>query len=90
MVSGALLKAAFVCADIVDLKSSVSLERQLKNKYSSGFELHTWSTLPHGSGLGTSSILSGVVMAVLWRLSGKAYDMSCVIHSVSLHLISQS
>ena len=47
---GALLKAAFVCAEIIDLKSSQTLKEQLEAKYQGGFELHSWTNLPHGSG----------------------------------------
>ena len=50
-----------------------------------GFELHTWSNLPTGSGLGTSSILAGAVMAALWKASGKGYTKSDITHAV-LHL----
>ncbi len=48
--AGALLKAAFICAEVVDYPSSTSLKDQLITKYGGGFELHTWSNLPHGSG----------------------------------------
>ena len=47
---GALLKAAFVCADLVDLASDQSLAEQLMMRYGGGFELHSWTNLPHGSG----------------------------------------
>ncbi|XP_071959092.1 L-fucose kinase-like [Antedon mediterranea] len=82
---GALLKAAFICAELVEFPSSISLADQLQSQYGGGFELHTWSDLPHGSGLGTSSILAGAVIAVLWKTSGKSYDNSSLIHAV-LHL----
>ncbi len=48
--AGALLKTAFICANIVDFPSEMSLKDQLLTKYGGGFELHTWSNLPHGSG----------------------------------------
>ena len=47
---GALLKAAFICADVIQYPSTQSLSDQLTKKYQGGFELHTWSNLPHGSG----------------------------------------
>lgn len=50
--SGALLKAAFICAGIVHLHSELPLREQLLHSFNGGFELHTWSELPHGSGLG--------------------------------------
>lgn len=50
--AGALLKAAFICAGIVSVHSKLSLREQLLHTFGGGFELHTWSELPHGSGLG--------------------------------------
>ncbi|XP_072169191.1 L-fucose kinase-like [Diadema setosum] len=82
---GALLKAAFCCAEVVTYPSNKSLKDQLQERYSGGFELHAWSDLPHGSGLGTSSILAGGVIAALWKVSGKTYDQSSLIYAV-LHL----
>ncbi|XP_077787903.1 L-fucose kinase isoform X2 [Podarcis muralis] len=49
---GALLKAALICTHIVDLASQNSLREQLMEHFGGGFELCTWSRLPHGSGLG--------------------------------------
>lgn len=46
---GALLKAAFICAGIVEVRSTQSLAEQL-SKYGSGFELKTVSKVPQGSG----------------------------------------
>ncbi|NP_001108290.1 fucose kinase L homeolog [Xenopus laevis] len=82
---GALLKAAFICSETLNLNSQDTLQDQLYNTYGGGFELHTWSQLPHGSGMGTSSILAGAVMAVLYRASGRSADAESLIHAV-LHL----
>eukprot|EP00794_Sanderia_malayensis_P016014 gene16014-17631_t len=79
---GTVLKAAFFCAGILSEKSYESLKEQLLNKYKGGFELQTWSDLPHGSGLGTSSILSGTILAALWKAVGKEHDLDSVIHAV--------
>ena len=35
------------------------------------------------AGLGTSSILAGAILAVLWKASGKVYDHQSLIHAVS-------
>ena len=78
------MKAAFFCAGILTHESNSSLESHLKENYGGGFELQTWSDLPHGSGLGTSSILAGTIMAALWRSIGKEPDVDSVIHAVSL------
>lgn len=82
---GALLKAAFICAGIVDVHSKLSLSEQLLRTFGGGFELHTWSELPHGSGLGTSSILAGAALAALQRAAGQAVGTEALIHAV-LHL----
>ncbi|XP_064526748.1 L-fucose kinase isoform X4 [Pseudopipra pipra] len=82
---GALLKAAFICTQVVQFPSQKPLRVQLMESFGSGFEVHTWSKLPHGSGLGTSSILAGAVMASLYRAAGKAASTESLIHAV-LHL----
>ncbi|NXS61648.1 FUK kinase, partial [Brachypteracias leptosomus] len=82
---GALLKAAFICTGIVEFPSQKPLKVQLMENFGGGFEVHTWSKLPHGSGLGTSSILAGAVMASLYRATGKAAGTESLIHAV-LHL----
>ncbi|XP_029464770.1 L-fucose kinase isoform X2 [Rhinatrema bivittatum] len=82
---GALLKAAFICSQIISYPSEKPLQAQLLENFRGGFELHTWSNLPHGSGLGTSSILAGAVMAALYRVAGKSCGTESLIHAV-LHL----
>ncbi|KFO82822.1 L-fucose kinase, partial [Cuculus canorus] len=82
---GALLKAAFICTQIVQFPSQKPLREQLMESFGGGFEVHTWSKLPHGSGLGTSSILAGAVMASLYRAAGKAASTESLVHAV-LHL----
>ncbi|KAM9625607.1 L-fucose kinase isoform 3-T3 [Morphnus guianensis] len=82
---GALLKAAFICTQVVQFPSQKPLQAQLMESFGGGFEVHTWSKLPHGSGLGTSSILAGAVMASLYRAAGKAASTESLIHAV-LHL----
>ncbi|XP_030780340.1 L-fucose kinase isoform X3 [Rhinopithecus roxellana] len=83
--SGALLKAAFICAGIVHVHSELQLNEQLLRTFGGGFELHTWSELPHGSGLGTSSILAGTALAALQRAAGRVVGTEALIHAV-LHL----
>lgn len=80
--SGALLKACLCLLDIVSLSSKDALSDQLSEKYQSGFELHTWSTAPQGSGLGTSSILAGVILAALLRVTGRTASLDSLIHAV--------
>ncbi|XP_078527713.1 L-fucose kinase isoform X2 [Lissotriton helveticus] len=83
--AAALLKAAFICSGIVTYHSQKPLQAQLAEGFGGGFELHTRSNLPHGSGLGTSSILAGAVMAALYRAAGKSSSTESLIHAV-LHL----
>lgn len=70
--------------DIATLSSVESLAEQLRRKYQAGFELHTWSIVPQGSGLGTSSILSGVILAALLRATGRTASTDSLIHAVLL------
>lgn len=79
---GALLKAVCVCSDLVCLSSPLSLKDQLLKRWGGGLELRSWSTLPHGSGLGTSSILAGAALAAVYRSTGRSYDTTSLIHDV--------
>lgn len=81
----ALLKAAVVCARIVEFPSSQSLSDQLSSKFGCGFEITCRSTLPQGSGLGTSSILGGTILAALWKAAGEDHSRDSLIHAI-LHL----
>lgn len=49
---GALLKAVCVCSGVVSLFSHNPLGEQLMQRWGGGLELHSWSALPTGSGLG--------------------------------------
>ncbi|PVD20708.1 hypothetical protein C0Q70_18867 [Pomacea canaliculata] len=60
----------------------VNGKEQLKSSYGGGFEVQSWSNLPHGSGMGTSSILAGAVLAALLTAAGKTYDTKGLIHAV--------
>ncbi|KAM4618901.1 L-fucose kinase isoform 2-T2 [Polymixia lowei] len=82
---GALLKAVCVCSGLVSLSSQQPLGEQLLQRWRGGVELHSWSLLPHGSGLGTSSILAGALLAAVYRCTGRSYDTNSLIHAV-LHL----
>ncbi|XP_076027265.1 L-fucose kinase [Genypterus blacodes] len=82
---GALLKAVCVCSGLVLLSSQDPLERQLMEQWGGGVELHSWSALPTGSGLGTSSILAGALLAAVYRCTGRTYNTDALIHAV-LHL----
>lgn len=79
---GALLKAVCVCSELVCVSSPVSLKEQLLQHWGGGLEIHSWSSLPHGSGLGTSSILAGAALAAVYRCTGRSYDTNSLIHDV--------
>ena len=47
-----------------------------------GIELESWSQLPTGSGLGTSSILAAALVAAVGVASGKEYAHEALTHAV--------
>lgn len=34
-------------------------------------------------GMGTSSILAGAIVSVLWSVTGKSFDKMAIVHAVS-------
>ena len=78
---GALLKACVVLAQLVSLEGA-PLAEQLLATFKGGLELHTWSDLPQGSGLGTSSILAGAVLKVLFAAIGVEMDARSLVYGV--------
>lgn len=58
IVSGALLKTAFICSNVIDFPSSTSLVQQLKEKFGSGFQLLSVANLPQGSGKSIKQIFT--------------------------------
>eukprot|EP01113_Clastostelium_recurvatum_P026316 TRINITY_DN3158_c0_g1_i5.p1 TRINITY_DN3158_c0_g1~~TRINITY_DN3158_c0_g1_i5.p1 ORF type:complete len:896 (+),score=116.44 TRINITY_DN3158_c0_g1_i5:2-2689(+) len=82
MAPAALLKACVVCLNVLDLtERAPSLSAQLTS-LGGGLELHTSSDLPTGSGLGTSSILAGVILEAVADIMGRAFDPQALIHAV--------
>ena len=79
---GALLKTALFCSGVIERDPDTDLKTQLSNRYGGGLEIQSWSNLPHGSGLGTSSILAGTVLAALWTAVGKVYQIRDLTHTV--------
>lgn len=80
---GALLKACLIGSNVVHIEDeSVSLSEQLQEQYGGGIEVHGWSNLPQGSGLGTSSILASAVVAALWAVLSWTFDKSSLVHCV--------
>ena len=65
-----LMKAVFIHTRLVVLNDKSNLSDQLTEKVNGTLELQTWTGLPQGSGLGTSSILICCVLKVIWYLMG--------------------
>ena len=61
-----LVKAVCIFTKLVDLEKVQSLSDQLREKINGSLELRTWTGLPQGSGLGTSSILIACVLKIVW------------------------
>ena len=60
-----------------------SLKDQLRQNIGSGLRVRTWSNLPQGSGMGTSSILAGAMLFAMAQASGKPFaDDASLMHSV--------
>ena len=49
-----------------------------------GIEIQSWSDLPTGSGLGTSSILAACIIAASARVCGKSMTEDSLVHAVLL------
>ena len=88
-LTGALLKAAFYCTNILPMTTPTnqSLSEYLMLTYKGGFVLQSWSDLPKGSGLGTSSILAGCILSSLWKVVGLKHELSSVLHAVSIRIL---
>jgi fucokinase len=66
----ALLKAALILRGIIPADSDPDLPLAEQLRPLGGVRLSTQTTIPRGSGLGTSSILAGAVLICLARLQG--------------------
>lgn len=82
---GALLKACLIGSGVVQIDHEHKLSEQLLALHGGGIELQSWSNLPQGSGLGTSSILAAAIVSALWTTVGRTFDKLAVIHCV-LHV----
>ncbi len=81
----ALAKAALAISgfspEMADWPPGVTLARMLE-EFGGGIELTTLVGIPKGSGLGTSSILGAVIIAVLRRMMGRAQNQREIFHDV--------
>jgi fucokinase len=94
---GAIVKCALLCLGLVQLPTTSAfamsgagidfasvppLAEQLTARLGGSLEVETWSLLPHGSGLGGSSILSATVLSSLARTVGLVFDLPSLNHLV--------
>jgi fucokinase len=62
--------------------SKGTLKEQLMATVGGGLHIATWSNLPTGSGLGTSSILAGALLGALGTAVGRPMDHAALCHAV--------
>ncbi|KAL6734139.1 hypothetical protein Aduo_004710 [Ancylostoma duodenale] len=85
---GALICACLMCIGVPKTREDdliAILEKRFSTK---GLEIECLSCLPHGSGLGTSSILAAAIIKGLWQCSGTSHSEKNICHAVSaIHII---
>ena len=79
---GALAKAVLLTLGAVDDSPKAPPLAEQLARDGGGLELETWSELPHGSGLGTSSILAATLVAAVGAVLGRALDATALAHAV--------
>jgi len=81
----ALAKAALAISgfspEAADWPEGVTLDEMLKH-FGGGIELTTLAAIPKGSGLGTSSIVGAVLLAVVQRMMGRTLTQQELFHGV--------
>uniref|UniRef100_A0A7I5E748 GHMP_kinases_N domain-containing protein n=1 Tax=Haemonchus contortus TaxID=6289 RepID=A0A7I5E748_HAECO len=79
---GALVCACLICVGVPSGPEDDLLET-LQNRFgTTGMEIECTSCLPHGSGLGTSSILAAAIIQALGLASGFHYTEKSICHAV--------
>ncbi|GMT13073.1 hypothetical protein PFISCL1PPCAC_4370, partial [Pristionchus fissidentatus] len=82
-MQGALLCACLVACGVVSSESRpISQFLQSKGVKGVGMQIRLESTLAHGSGLGSSSILAAACILALWEVTGEKRDDERLIHLV--------
>ncbi|KAK8795498.1 hypothetical protein WA158_000155 [Blastocystis sp. Blastoise] len=82
LAPGALFKCGVIALGLVNMNSGIELYKQLDFNVGGGIEVRMSSNLPQGSGLGTSSILAGALLAAICSAVGYEYDADTIFHSV--------
>ncbi|EYB82523.1 hypothetical protein Y032_0358g3415 [Ancylostoma ceylanicum] len=80
---GALICACLVCIGVPKTRDDDLISILEKRFSTKGLEIECLSSLPHGSGLGTSSILATAIIKGLWQSSGTSYSEKNICHAVS-------
>ncbi|KAL1512053.1 hypothetical protein AB1Y20_005327 [Prymnesium parvum] len=82
LAPAALVKCVCLFCGVFSLRAHAPpLEAQLRAA-GGGLEVASWSRLPTGSGLGTSSILAAALVRCVGRATGKEYAPSELTHAV--------
>ena len=80
---GALVKCCLLASGLCDpALEEEQFQSRLAKLLGGGLRLELWSDLPQGSGLGTSSILAGAVLAAVWTSVGASYSRLELVHAV--------
>jgi fucokinase len=82
----ALAKAALALSgfspEFAEWKGGAPTFARILEHFGGGIELTTLAAIPSGSGLGTSSIMGAVLMAVIGRMLGRVYSPKDLFHAV--------
>ena len=80
-----LVKAALVISGFTPLSGGAQRNRPLREvltSFGGGLEITTLAAIPKGSGLGTSSIMGAVLLAVINRMMGRTLSQKELFHNV--------
>jgi galactokinase/mevalonate kinase-like predicted kinase len=80
-----LVKAALVISGFTPLSGGSQRNRPLREvltSFGGGLEITTLAAIPKGSGLGTSSIMGAVLLAVINRIMGRTLSQDELFHNV--------
>jgi fucokinase len=80
-----LVKAALVISGFTPLSGGAERNRPLRDvltAFGGGLEITTLAAIPKGSGLGTSSIMGAVLLAVINRMMGRTLPQDELFHNV--------
>lgn len=80
--SFALAKAALVLSGLSPARNGRTSLRKALQAFGGGIELTTLAAIPKGSGLGTSSIMGGVIVAAVARVMGRQLSQRELFHQV--------